>query len=106
MTTPLHDKLRESVGLDKLMEAAETDELARKAAALEEHEDAPESDDDRYAVYAVKGTAHRRMAETSLEGIGLTLKTLRAEVEYDQHDSIGILDRLERTWLVNPWARG
>lgn len=95
--TGLLDELRERTGLGP---------AAPARPEPEPHEDAPQGDDDRYAIYALRAGGHRRMAETSIEGVGLCLLTLREENEFDQHDRIGILDRLARTWLVNPWARG
>jgi hypothetical protein len=67
---------------------------------------------DRYAVYAVvRGTdgsrpARLRLAETSADGIGTCLITLRDEGQFHDDHSIGILDRVERRWIVNPWATG
>lgn len=79
-----------------------------------EVEDAPHpSGDDRYAIYAVGamrdddgGRPRHRIAETSRDGIGLALVTLRDEGEYGDDSRIGIFDRETRTWIVNPWAKG
>lgn len=76
--------------------------------------DAPHpSGDDRYAIYAVYvdqvGIAireQRRIAETSLEGIGITLRTLVEEKEIDSDTLVGVFDRGTRKWLINPYARG
>jgi hypothetical protein len=72
-----------------------------------------EGEDSRYAIYAVStakarigGPPRRRIAETSLDGIGLCLSTLRAENEITDDSRVGIFDRLDRIWVVNPWARG
>lgn len=62
--------------------------------------------DDRYAIAVLRGGQHRRIAETSLEGIGITIVTLRSENEIHEDDSLGIYDRETRTWIVNPWAKG
>jgi hypothetical protein len=63
--------------------------------------------DNRYAIYTRNIDGERReLASTSLTGIGLTLKTLHEEEQITQDDPIGILDRLDRVWIVNPWARG
>jgi hypothetical protein len=85
-----------------------------------ELDDAPHpSGDDRYAIYSVAPSSvgpsrvltpdhdrRRRIAETSLGGIGLTLQTLRDEGDLTNDSRVGILDRETRSWLVNPWARG
>lgn len=80
--------------------------------------DAPHpSGDDRYAIYTVdprwtraKDVDHadgrKRLAETSLDGIGLTLRTLREDGDLTDDTRVGIFDRETRGWLVNPWARG
>lgn len=108
--TTLHDQLRERVGLDAL-----ADYLDRRAQEEARHADAPESDDERYAIYVVtseriEGRAgwreHRRVATTSVAGIGLCLRTLREEDEITNDSRVGILDRETRQWLVNPWAAG
>lgn len=72
-----------------------------------------EGEESRYAIYAVDIAAagrilpdRKRIAETSLEGIGLCLQTLREEDEITDDSRVGIFDRLDRRWLVNPWARG
>lgn len=105
----LHDRLRENVGLGAL-EDAEADRLDRRAHEAARHEDAPESDDERYAIYRWTpgdgAREHHRLAETSLEGIGLTLRTLRDEGEITGDTRVGIFDRQERTWIINPWAAG
>jgi hypothetical protein len=62
---------------------------------------------DQYAIYTrnIDGV-RRELARTSLDGIGLCLKTLADESQITRDDPIGILDRLDRRWIVNPWARG
>lgn len=77
-------------------------------------------DDERYGIYAVNpavGMSHdrlRRLAETSLAGIGLTLLTMLGldpdgqpdgnEPEIARGERFGILDRRSRRWIVNPWT--
>lgn len=105
MTATLHDKLRERAGLGALPDVPEEPEPA-------EHDDAPQGEDDRYAIYVVfltsrvHGIDRARLAETSRDGIGTTLCTLREEEQISNDSRVGILDRQERTWIVNPWARG
>lgn len=77
-----------------------------------------EGEESRYAIYAVgpvetrpdsvhpRHVDRRRIAETSLDGIGACLVTLREEDEITNNSRIGVLDRLTRQWVVNPWARG
>lgn len=81
-----------------------------------------EGEESRFAIYTVKpdyralrqlaeGTYdaalyRRRIAETSRDGIGGCLATLREEGDLTDDSRVGILDRLDRVWLVNPWARG
>lgn len=72
-----------------------------------------DGEESRYAIYSVDVSntprSHldrKRIAETSLDGIGLCLSTLRAEGDLSADSRVGIFDRLDRTWLVNPWARG
>lgn len=62
---------------------------------------------DRYAIIVLEqgGRSRRRVAETSRDGIGVTLTTLRDEGELDGNDSIGVLDRFNRTWLINPYGK-
>lgn len=79
-------------------------------------DDAPHpSGDDRFAIYSVSRSdvhhgspdeGRRRIAETSLDGIGLCISTLREDGEIDGDTRIGIFDREARTWIVNPWAKG
>lgn len=62
---------------------------------------------DRFAIYAVDREGERhRIAFTDLRGIGLTLSVLRNEGQITNDDRVGILDRFERLWVVNPWAKG
>lgn len=65
------------------------------------------SGDDRYAIYSVcEPRMRRRIAETSLAHIGSTITTLREEGQLSTASRVGVLDRLDRTWLINPWATG
>lgn len=93
-------------------------------ADLQEVREDYEGEDSRYAIYVVQpnhptastvgdalrqafeGRPRKRIAETSLDGIGLCLQTLRDEDEITDDSRIGIFDRLSRKWLVNPWAKG
>lgn len=69
--------------------------------------DAPhESGNDRYSIYVLRAGERRRLADTSRDGIGITLVTLAEEGEITQLDSLGILDRETRKWIANPWAKG
>lgn len=80
------------------------------------HDEPHPSGDDRYAIYSVanlgsgapaKASDRRvRIAETSEEGLGITLRTLYDEGQITNETRVGILDRLERRWIVNPWAAG
>jgi hypothetical protein len=77
--------------------------------------DAPHpSGNDRLAIYAVTsgaatgsqggtGPERRRIAETSVAGLGTCLMTLRAEGEFD-NARVGVFDREARVWLISPWA--
>lgn len=71
-------------------------------------EDPPREDgSDRYAIYVVSASrAQKRIAETSLSGIGLALVTLRDEDEITHHSRVGIRDRIEGRWIVNPYGVG
>jgi len=76
---------------------------------LNEHGDEPRPDgEDRLAVYII-GTygERRRIAETSVEGLGITLLTLHAEGEFHKGERalrVGVFDRETRLWVVSPWA--
>jgi hypothetical protein len=70
--------------------------------------DEPRGEGDRWGVYVVAGrygqTPHR-IAATSLEGVGPTIRTLIEEEQIERGDSIGVLDLLDRHWLINPYAK-
>lgn len=76
---------------------------------LNEHGDAPRADgEDRLAVYII-GTdgERRRLAETSVDGLGITLLTLHGEGEFHHGErglKVGVFDRESRLWIVSPWA--
>jgi hypothetical protein len=76
---------------------------------LNEHGDAPRPDgEDRFAVYAIglDGERHR-LAETSTEGLGITLLTLHSEGEFHHGERalrVGVFDRESRLWIIMPWA--
>lgn len=74
-------------------------------------DDAPHpSGEDRVAVYRVwpnpsgAGMSRSRIAETSLEGLGVCLLTLHEEAEFYPGDRIGLFDREKRSWLINPFV--
>lgn len=77
-------------------------------------DDAPHpSGEDRIAIYRVwravpgrNGLKRARIAETSLEGLGLCLLTLHQEDEFQPGDRIGLFDREKRNWLINPFGGG
>lgn len=88
--------------------AAVADRAGEDVVLLELVDEPHPSGDDRYGIYAVEPATRwqRRVAETSLDGIGSTLAQLRAEGQLTADSRVGILDRLERSWLVNPYAKG
>lgn len=59
---------------------------------------------DRYRVYAVKGDQRFVLADTSENGLGVCLTTLHREGELLGY-AVGILDRQERAWIINPWSK-
>lgn len=75
-----------------------------------------EGEESRYAIYSVRlpyvyeaafsTSTRRRVCETSLDGIGGALRLMREEGEIGHDSRIGIFDRRDREWLVNPWAKG
>lgn len=75
----------------------------------EPHGDAPRLDgEDRLAVYVIGPSGGRiRLAETSIEGLGVTLLTLHGEGEFHDQERalrVGVFDRETRLWIVQPWA--
>lgn len=94
----LHAEMRRAAGLDPLPPTA----APREAPT----DDGGVRDDERYRIYALRDGERRTLADTGQDGIGIALVTLRGEGEFDEHDRIGIRDRQERRWIVNPWARG
>lgn len=82
------------------------------AERLRAHSDIPHpSGGDRLAIYLVEykpvrggmKNEHRRLATTSLAGLGGTLITLQEEDEFDGY-RVGVFDRQTRVWLISPWA--
>jgi hypothetical protein len=74
--------------------------------------DIPRTDgSDRLAVYVVAPgnqardeiVSRRRIAETSVDGLGLTLITLFEEHEFDGV-RVGVFDRSRREWIISPWS--
>jgi hypothetical protein len=63
-----------------------------------------EGEESRYAIYSVRPmpagdrptVARKRLAETSLDGIGVCLRTLREDGDLTDNSRVGILDRLTR----------
>lgn len=78
------------------------------------YEDATVYETDRYAIYRVSrsGSQREEIATTSKEGIGTALVQLRFPTEAGEEpsitndDRVGIRDRLEHKWVVNPYAVG
>lgn len=65
------------------------------------------TDEDRIAVYRADSqqqASRRVLAETSLSGLGICLLTLQEEGEFPPGTRVGVFDRKNRAWLVNPWA--
>lgn len=62
-------------------------------------------DNNRAGIYLIERGILRRVAETSLKGVGDTLICLRDEGEIAPDDCVGVLDQVERHWLLNPWVR-
>jgi len=60
----------------------------------------------RAGIYTLEHGRLRRIAETSMKGVGSTLECLRDEGEIGHDTLVGILDRQARRWLVNPYAHG
>lgn len=94
--TELHETLRSRTpGLALRREPRPEDDTPRRDGS------------DRYRIYAVRDGVQRRLCETSLDGIGLAITTMVDDGEADwQHERLGILDREERAWTVNPYAKG
>jgi hypothetical protein len=69
---------------------------------------------DRYRIYVMVPDPdtvlfklkQQQIADTDLQGIGPTLSTLREEGQITNEDRVGIRDRVERKWFVNPHAIG
>lgn len=61
----------------------------------------------RFRVYTLRGSDLRLVAETGESGVGMTLRTLYEDGEFESA-SIGLLDRLdpsaEGSWIVNPYT--
>lgn len=52
------------------------------------------------------GRGRRCLCATSKDGIGTALVDLREHGEITNDTRVGIRDAVERTWIVNPWAKG
>ena len=67
---------------------------------------------DRYRIYILVGHGEatrweqRQLADSSLDGIGTALRVLRNEHQITNDDRVGIFDRVQRKWLVNPYGVG
>jgi hypothetical protein len=75
--------------------------------------DERDREEQRYAVYAVviaRDGSHPAQLEIgstpTLEGIGVGLQLWRDEGEITNDTRIGVLDRVARSWLINPYASG
>jgi hypothetical protein len=74
---------------------------------MKDYDDSPRRDEsDRYRIYAVSINSElHRIADCAGEAVTFTLETLIAEEQILPSERVGILDRLERVWLVNPFTR-
>lgn len=69
-------------------------------------EDAPNGEDDRWRIYALRaGGELHHVGSTSLDGIGRAVQLWIEEGEIFEGDAVGVLDGIDRHWLINPWAR-
>lgn len=71
--------------------------------------DERDREEQRYAAYEVKHldrSPHEMMSTPTLEGVGRMLALLRNEGEITDDTRVGILDRVDRKWIVNPFAKG
>lgn len=97
--------------IDTAALAAARDSLRLALAAVQDAADAcatshnPEAAD-RLAVYIVgrRGGERERVAECSVQALGLCLLTLRDEGQLTHTSRVGVLDRDLRRWVINPWA--
>jgi hypothetical protein len=64
-----------------------------------------EGEESRFAWYVVTRLGvRRRLCETSWEGLGPALRTMYEDGEIERGDAIGLFDRKEKTWPINPWT--
>jgi hypothetical protein len=62
---------------------------------------------ERYAVYVIRERELVEvMATETLDGVGPMLKLLRDEQQIDHDSRIGVRDKVDRMWLINPYAKG
>lgn len=88
------------------LSAAMNDELDVIRQQIDEGEtDDWPPDDERYEVCVGQDDAFNRLAQTSIEGIGLALVTLRDEGQITQSDYVGVYDRRKKEWLLPPKAK-
>ncbi len=81
--------------------------LTNQKPDIQLDDDVRPDESDRYRIYTRDIDGKKiQLADTSLQGIGLCIKTLHDEGQLSKDDPVGIRDRVEHTWLVNPWARG
>ncbi len=80
---------------------------AAEARVADELERCGFGPNERYQLYVVDthNKRHQLATTDSMEAIGTAIRTLGEEGEFDGK-RLGILDRFEHRWIVNPWAQG
>ncbi len=80
---------------------------AAEARVADELERCGFGPNERYQLYTVDAAGERRLLATAadMEAIGTAIRCMGEEGELDGA-SVGILDRYEHSWIVNPWAAG
>jgi hypothetical protein len=77
--------------------------------------DERDREEQRYVLYEIRQNASvdglwdgpfEIAATPTLEGIGRMIDLLREEEQITNDSRVGLLDRVERKWLINPYARG
>lgn len=68
---------------------------------------APRNERERYRIYEVLAGGVRHLLATTgtKEGIGTCLVTFFEEGEITPGTNVGVLDGIERKWIVNPYMR-
>lgn len=72
---------------------------------LRDKRDVRRDEADRYGLYRLRGGEHQELSTTSRDGIGTALVQHVIEGDLTPDDGFGLLDRLTRAWLVNPWGK-